>query len=267
MSGDASPLQRLALALEFDGMAFHGWQRQETGASVQASLEDALAAVDGHPVRTVAAGRTDAGVHGEALLVHADVDRERWQRAPRAYLHGLNQHLPPTLRVVGLRAVAPDFHARFDCQERAYRYRIWNRSTATALHAWRHWWMPRALNVEAMNAAASLLLGEHDFSSFRAAGCQSRSASRELRQLEAGRDGWCVHIDVRADAFLYHMVRNLVGTLVRVGIGEWEPAQVQALLLAKDRKQGAATAPAHGLYFVDAVYRDFRSSQLVGLCD
>ncbi len=266
MSEETLSLQRLALVLEFDGMGFHGWQRQETGATVQASLEDALEAVDGRSCRTVAAGRTDAGVHGEAMLVHADVDAKRWLRSPRAYLHGVNQHLPASLRVVGLRPVPVDFHARFDCLERAYSYRIWNRSTASALHTWRHWWMPRALNVEAMNEAAALLLGEHDFSSFRASGCQSRSPRRELRQLSASQDGWCVRIDVCADAFLYHMVRNLVGCLVRVGTGEWHPQHVQALLQARDRTQGAATAPAHGLYFRDAVYRDFRASELVGCC-
>jgi tRNA pseudouridine38-40 synthase len=264
MSGEATSVQRLALALEFDGMAFHGWQRQETGASVQASLEDALAAIDGRPGRTVAAGRTDAGVHGEALLVHADVDAQRWQRSPRAYLHGVNQHLPPSLRVVGLRAVPADFHARFDCLERSYRYRIWNRSAPSALHAWRHWWMPRPLSVEAMNEAAAGLLGEHDFSAFRASGCQSRSPSRELRQLHVAQDGWCISIDVRANAFLYHMVRNLVGVLVKVGSGAWAPPDVQALLHSRDRTQGAATAPAHGLYFRDAVYADFRASELVG---
>jgi tRNA pseudouridine38-40 synthase len=266
MSEAAASVQRLALALEFDGMAFHGWQRQETAASVQASLEDALAAIDGRAGRTVAAGRTDAGVHGEALLVHADVDATRWERSPRAYLHGVNQHLPPPLRVVGLRAVPADFHARFDCLERAYRYRIWNRSTAPALHAWRHWWMPRKLSVEAMNEAAALLLGEHDFSAFRASGCQSRSPRRELRQLAAAGDGWCISIDVSANAFLYHMVRNLVGCLVRVGCGEWQPRDVQALLRGRDRTQGAATAPAHGLYFRDAAYADFRASELVGRC-
>lgn len=266
MSEESRSVQRLALVLEFDGKAFHGWQRQEAGATVQASLEDALAAIDGQPVRTVAAGRTDAGVHGEGLLVHADVDAGRWRRSPRAYLHGVNQHLPASLRVIGLRAVAPDFHARFDCLERAYRYRIWNRSTASALHAWRHWWMPRALDVAAMNAAAAGLLGEHDFSAFRAAGCQSRSPRRELRRLHVVQEGWNVCIDVRADAFLYHMVRNLVGVLAQVGIGAWKASDVQALLSSRDRSRGAATAPAHGLYFVDAVYRDFRASELVGRC-
>lgn len=266
MNAVADALQRIALVLEFDGTAFHGWQRQETGDSVQASLEHALALIDGHAVRTVAAGRTDAGVHAEALLAHADVDAARWRRSPRAYMHGVNQHLPSGLRVVGVRAVDADFHARFDCLERAYRYRIWNRPTASALYAWRHWWMPRTLDVEAMNGSAALLIGEHDFSSFRASGCQAHSASRDVRRLVVARQGWCVDIEVRANAFLYHMVRNLVGVLVQVGIGEWNAADVEALLLAKDRTRGPATAPAHGLYFIDAAYRDFRASELVGHC-
>ncbi|HXH64565.1 MAG TPA: tRNA pseudouridine(38-40) synthase TruA [Mariprofundaceae bacterium] len=264
MTDEAPSSRRIALVLEYDGMQFNGWQRQKSGRSVQEDLEQALRAVDGGDCRTVAAGRTDAGVHAEALLVHADVDAGRWRRSPRAYMHGVNQHLPPSLRVVGVRGVHGGFHARFDCLERAYRYRIWNRPTASALHAWRHWWMPRALSTDAMNAAAAFLVGEHDFSAFRAAGCQSHSASRDLRQLRVERDGWVVSIDVRANAFLYHMVRNIVGSLVRVGVGDWQSSDIRNLLESRDRGLGAATAPAHGLYFRDAVYEGFRASELVG---
>jgi tRNA pseudouridine38-40 synthase len=263
---DAGPSnRRIALVLEYDGTCFNGWQRQKVGHAVQEDLEQALHAIDGRDCRTVAAGRTDAGVHAEAMLVHADVDAARWQRSPRAYVHGVNQILSAPLRVVGVRAVHPQFHARFDCLERAYRYRIWNRPTASALHAWRHWWMPRRLSLEAMNEAACLLIGEHDFSAFRAAGCQSHSPCRDLRRLHVAQDGWTVSIDVHANAFLYHMVRNIVGSLVRVGVGDWHPEQVQALLRSADRTQGAATAPAHGLYFRDAVYKGFRASELIGV--
>lgn len=256
--------QRIAMAIEFDGKAFHGWQRQKNAASVQASLEDALAQVEGCEVETAAAGRTDTGVHGEALLVHTDVSTDRWMRSPRAYTQGVNRLLCDQVRVTGVRAVSPDFHARFDCLERRYRYEIWNRSTPSAIHNWRHWWMPRTLDLQAMQQAAACFIGEHDFTSFRAAGCQAASAVRNLRHVEVYRDGWRVMIEVRADAFLYHMVRNIVGTLARIGTGDWPPEMVNELLALKDRTRAAATAPAHGLYFSDAIYEGFSARDLIG---
>ncbi|WP_167631761.1 tRNA pseudouridine(38-40) synthase TruA [Mariprofundus ferrooxydans] len=258
--------QRIALALEFDGRPFHGWQQQENATSVQACLQDALQAVEGEPLTVVAAGRTDAGVHAEALLVHADVSAARWQRSPRAYLHGCNSHLPDEIRVVGVRAVAADFHARFACRGRSYRYQIWNRNTASALQRWRHWWMPRSLNIEAMQEAAVHCLGRHDFSALRAAGCQAAHAEKHIRSLEIVQHDHCIHIHVSADAFLYHMVRNLVGNLVEVGAGKRSPDDFAALLASRDRQMGAATAPAHGLYFTDAWYDDFNSRDLIGTC-
>lgn len=261
---DGAQAQRIAMVLEFDGRHFSGWQRQVNAPSIQASLESALAEVDGKPIRIIAAGRTDAGVHAEALLVHADVNAARWQRARRAYTHGVNSYLPDSVRVVGVRAVGEGFHARFDCLERAYRYQIWNRPIAPALQAWRHWWMPRVLNLTAMQQAARSLLGRHDFSAFRAAGCQAASAIRELRQLDVEQHDGCILIYVRADAFLYHMVRNIVGNLVQVGIGVWPPEEISRLLQSRNRVLGAATAPAHGLYFTDAVYKEFRASEIPG---
>lgn len=257
--------QRIALAVEYDGHGLCGWQRQDNGPSVQQHMEEALAHIDGCVIEAVAAGRTDAGVHAEAQLVHADVDAERFTRAPHAYTHGVNQRLPGSIRVVGAMAVAAGFHARFDCRERAYRYRIWNRNTATALYPWRHWWMPRALDLGTMRAAAEYLIGRHDFSAFRASGCQAATSVRELREIAIEQVGWCVELHFRADAFLYHMVRNLVGSLVRVGIGDWPPAKIAELLAAGDRRLAAATAPAHGLYFTDAVYDVFAARQLIGL--
>jgi len=258
-------MQRIVLAVEFDGHGFCGWQRQDNGASLQAALETALAAVDGKPVACMAAGRTDAGVHGEAMLVHADVCGDRFSKSPMAYVHGVNQHLPEQIKVIGVRAVAADFHARFDCRERAYRYQIWNRRTAPAIERWRHWWMPRPLNIAAMQQAGDVLLGRHDFSSFRAAGCQASSPQRELRALRISQSGCCVSIELRADAFLYHMVRNVVGSLVRVGIGKWPVENMQSLLAARDRAQAAETAPAHGLYFTNAVYDGFDARAVGGL--
>ncbi|MDX8405711.1 MAG: tRNA pseudouridine(38-40) synthase TruA [Mariprofundus sp.] len=257
--------QRIALALEFDGRPFHGWQQQNNAVSVQSCLQDALQTIEGSAVRTMAAGRTDAGVHAEALLVHADVSALRWQRSPRAYLHGCNGRLPDEIRVVGVRAVASDFHARFGCRGRAYRYQIWNRNTASALQRWRHWWMPRALNVDNMQAAAVHCLGLHDFSALRAAGCQAAHAKKNIRSLQIVQQQHCIHLHVAADAFLYHMVRNLVGNLVEVGAGKRSPDDFAALLASGDRQQGAATAPAHGLYFANAMYDDFNSRDLIGV--
>ncbi len=255
--------QRIVMVLEFDGQSFHGWQRQQNADSVQQVLEAALQRIEGRPVATVAAGRTDAGVHAEALAVHADVDARRWQRQPRAYLHGCNSLLPESVRVIGLRAVAHDFHARFDCRGRSYCYRIWQRGTASALEQWRHWWMPRPLELDRMRDAARLCMGERDFAAFQAAGCQAGHARRRITRLEIVRDGYCVRIEVSANAFVYHMVRNLVGNLVEVGIGKRSVEEFGELLQGRDRSRGAATAPAHGLYFTDAIYDEFTARSLI----
>jgi len=257
-------LQRIAMVVEFDGTVFHGWQRQDNAVTVQAVLEDALGKIERHPVTLFAAGRTDAGVHAEALLLHTDVSYERWQRSARAYTQGMNQLLPDVIRVTGVRAVKDNFHARFDCTERRYRYRIWNRSTASAIHRWRHWWMPRRLDLDAMTEASRYLLGLQDFSSFRASGCQAATAVREVKYVGIEQQGWEVFIDIHADAFLYHMVRNIVGSLVRVGTGSRQPVWLAEVLSAGDRNKAAATAPAHGLYFTDAIYREFSARELVG---
>lgn len=257
-------MQRIAMAVEFDGRLFHGWQRQDNASSAQAAIEDALTKIERIESKLVAAGRTDSGVHAEALLVHADVSSQRWQRSHRAYTQGLNQLLPEGISITGVRAVRGDFHARFDCLERRYRYQIWNRSTPSAIHRWRHWWVPRMIGLNAMEEAAKCLIGEHDFSSFRASGCQAATATREIRHISMQQQGWEISIDIRADAFLYHMVRNIVGSLVRVGIGDWPSDKMVEVLKAKDRSLAAATAPAHGLYFTDAIYADFSSSELVG---
>ncbi len=260
--------RRIAMVLEFDGHDFSGWQRQRNASSIQQHLEDALQAVDQRSpeqLQLVAAGRTDAGVHACAMLVHANVAAHRWQRAPRAYLHGVNARLPETIRVIGVQGVADNFHARFDCLERAYCYQIWNRSTLSALHRWRHWWMPRPLDIEAMRAAAHLTVGKRDFSALRASGCQAHSPVRHVREVTIEQRDDCIRIHVRADAFLYHMVRNLVGNLVEVGLGKNSVQGFAHLLEQGDRRLGAATAPAQGLFFTDAVYADFRATELIGL--
>jgi len=254
--------QRIVMCLEYDGHGLCGWQRQRGAPTVQQYLEDALARIDGRDVACVAAGRTDAGVHAEAMAVHADVDAGRFHRAPLAYVHGVNSHLPVQVRVLGVRAMDAAFHARFDCRERAYRYQIWNRGTAPALDRWRHWWMPRRLDVGRMRQAANCLFGRHDFSAFRASGCQAAHAVREIRRLEILREGHGVFFLLRADAFLYHMVRNIVGALVEVGVGNWPVERMAEVLASGNRSRAAATAPAQGLYFTEAVYEGFSSRDI-----
>lgn len=258
-------LKRIAMVVEFDGSQFHGWQRQDNAISAQAVLEDVLAGIEQQPVQLTAAGRTDAGVHAEALLVHADIDAARWQRSSRAYTQGVNRLLPDGICVNGVRSVADDFHARFNCVERRYRYQIWNRTTPSAIHRWRHWWMPRPLDLDAMREASKYILGEHDFSAFRASGCQAPNPVRELRHVDIKNHGWEIIIDIHANAFLYHMVRNIVGTLVDVGKHRWPADQVQEILKSKDRNLAGVTAPAHGLYFTDALYDGFSAKEMVGL--
>ncbi len=257
-------MQRIAMVVEFDGQPFHGWQQQNNATSVQAALQDALQHIEGKTVQVAGAGRTDAGVHAEAMLAHADVDATRWQRSHLAYIHGCNSFLPDQIRIVGVRAVQSDFHARFDCRGRSYRYQIWNRNTASALHRWQHWWIPRVLDVASIQQAAEHCMGRQDFSALRAAGCQAASATRCISALSIEKTGHCITISVSADAFLYHMVRNLVGNLVDVGRGRSTPDAFASLLANKNRSLGAATAPAHGLYFVDAKYDDFCSQELIG---
>ena len=252
--------QRLVLVLEFDGTAFAGWQRQANAQGVQEVLEEALARIEGRRIATVASGRTDAGVHAEALPVHADVDAARWRRSPRAYVQGLNQLLPPALRVLAAHAVAADFDARRDCLARVYCYRIWTRPVASALCRWRHWWMPRPLDLSAMHEAACALVGGHAFAAFRAAGCQAAHPHRFVQRLELHPRPWGLEILVQADAFLYRMVRFIVGALVEVGLHRRSPDWVRTLIARGAPRPPAA--PAHGLYFVDAIYADFSARAL-----
>lgn len=259
---------RIALIIEYDGHGLVGWQRQDNGPSVQARLEDALAQVDGRAVKTVACGRTDADVHAEAQVVHADVDVARASRSLRAYSHGLNAFLPGSIRVMAARAVSDRFHARFACIERAYRYQMWNREVAPALQRWRHWWLPRPMDVDGMRAAAAHLLGKQDFSSFRSSGCSASTPVRDVRRIDIESHGCVIAVNIRADAFVYHMVRNIVGALAWVGLGKWQPDMLAQLLEARDRRQVTAPmAPGHGLYFTDAVYPEFAAQQVLAGMD
>ena len=259
--------QRIAFVIEFDGAKFHGWQRQDNAFSVQEAMEDAMLKLEGKQSAPsfAAAGRTDSGVHATHMFIHADVSHSMWQSSPHAYIKGLNYHLRDAgVLVHGVQAVADDFHARFDCFERRYQYIIWNRPVSSVLHKEKAWWVFQPLDIDKMNQAASFIVGKHDFSTFRAAGCQANAPERNLKVLEVKQDGHFFTVDVAADAFLYHMVRNIVGTLVAVGIGRWQPEYVQELLDGKNRCLAAQTAPAHGLYFTNAIYPDFSAQDISG---
>ena len=242
---------RIALGLEYDGSRFHGFERQPARRTVQGEVEEALARVAASPVRVVCAGRTDAGVHALGQVVHFDSVASR---PARAWVRGTNTYLSPDVTVLWARCVAEDFHARFLALRRRYRYLIVNRSTRPALLAGRAAWEHRRLDARCMHLGAQHLAGEHDFSSFRAAGCQASHPVRHVHRIEVLRSGERVVIDVCANAFLQHMVRNIAGTLLAVGSGVQDPAWVASVLAARDRRAAGVTAPPGGLYLVGVDY-------------
>lgn len=242
---------RFAISLEYDGGAFCGWQTQPGGCAVQDAVERALAEFAGNPVATVCAGRTDAGVHATAQVVHFDAPVER---PLDAWVRGVNAHLPATVAVRWARAVPADFHARFSATARGYDYWLLNDPVRSPLHEGRVGWVFGPLDVAAMQAAADLLVGKHDFTSFRAAECQAASPVRELRELSVARFGRLIRVRAGANAFLHHMVRNLVGTLVYVGLGRQPPGWARGVLDARDRAVAAPTFAAAGLYLTRVDY-------------
>jgi tRNA pseudouridine38-40 synthase len=242
---------RIAVGIEYDGAAFHGWQVQAHCHSVQAEAEAALGSVAGHPVALTIAGRTDSGVHARAQVAHFDTEAVRPERG---WLLGANSALPPTVSLRWARAVPGHFHARYSATGRSYRYLILNRHARSALAAGRCLVVHPPLDAAAMQAAAALLEGEHDFSAFRAAECQARSPVRRLGTLRVERhDDW-VTVEASANAFLHHMVRNIVGLLLLVGKGAAPPERAREQLESRQRHLGAPTAPAQGLYFWQAHY-------------
>jgi tRNA pseudouridine38-40 synthase len=247
------PLRRLALGIEYDGGAFSGWQSQRRPEldTIQEALEAALGRVADHSVSTVCAGRTDAGVHARAQVVHFDTTA---CRPERAWVLGTNAHLPRGVSVQWAKAVPEAFHARFSAVSRSYRYLLLNRRQRSALWADRCWQLRQTLDVQLMERAGQALLGEQDFSAFRGSGCQSRTPMRKVESLRVTRAGDCVAIDIRANAFLLHMVRNITGALVRVGTGERTEDWIATLLASRDRRQAAETAPPQGLYLVAVAY-------------
>ena len=244
---------RIALGIEYDGTSYNGWQRQKTGLGVQQRLEEALSLVANQPVEVICAGRTDTGVHASGQVVHFDTDSERGERG---WLLGANTNLPEDISVVWVKPVGQDFHARFSATARSYHYRILNRLQRSALRRNRAWWVYEPLDETLMQTAAQRLLGEHDFSAFRAAACQANTAVRTITEINVCRSGDWLTIDVTANAFLMNMVRNIVGTLAAVGLGEQDVAWISDVLEGRDRKVGGITAPPHGLTLVGVEYPD-----------
>jgi tRNA pseudouridine38-40 synthase len=236
---------KIALGIAYDGSHFCGWQTQPSGGSVQDHLESAIAAIAGHQVRVTAAGRTDAGVHAVAQVVHFETEAERPESA---WVRGVNAHLPEAAAVQWAVPVDAAFHARFSAVGRSYRYVLYNHAVRPALASRHVGWFHDPLDLDAMRAAASLLVGRHDFSAFRAAECQAKTPERTLALASVARRGPYVVFDFRADAFLHHMVRNIVGSLVYVGKGRHLPQWIGDVLASRDRALAAPTFAPDGLY-------------------
>ena len=242
---------RVALGVEYDGSRFHGWQKQPGGDTVQDALEAALSRIAGRRIDVVCAGRTDAGVHATGQVVHFDTSVDR---PLTAWVRGVNSFLPPAVVVCWARAVTEDFHARFSAYGRCYRYILINRPQRMGVWHGRVGWYHHELNVESMRQAAEFLLGEHDFSAFRAADCQAKSPLKTMRKANVLRSGDMIVFDFEAGAFLHHMVRNLVGSLVYVGQGRHAPEWMPELLTSRKRSLAAPTFSAAGLYLVEVKY-------------
>ena len=242
---------RIALGIEYDGSEFSGWQRQEGRPTVQVSIERALSSVADGTITVQCAGRTDAGVHASYQVVHFDSYADR---SERSWILGANVNLPPQVGVLWARTVPESFHARFSATSRAYDYLICNRKTKPALWHGKVSWECRALDVQRMADAATFWLGEHDFSSFRARGCQAKHPVRTIRRFEVVAADGFIKLSVEANAFLQHMVRNFAGVLMEIGMGKREPAWAQEVLEMRDRECGGVTAPPEGLYLTAVHY-------------
>lgn len=242
---------RYAVGIEYDGAGFSGWQRQDHASTVQQSVEHAIGKVANHPVTVIAAGRTDTGVHARGQVVHFDSPSER---SERQWILGINSNLPDTVRSLWVRAVDDSFHARFGAYSRSYRYRILNRWVRPAIGVDHFAWCREPLDEALMQQAAEVLLGKHDFSAFRSAGCSAQHAIREVTSVSVKRKRDVVDVDISANAFLYHMVRNIVGSLVAVGRGEESIDWFAQVFAGKDRKLAGVAAEPQGLYFMAVRY-------------
>lgn len=244
---------RIALGIEYNGTNYFGWQSQPNVPTLQNCLETALAKVATHAVRVHCAGRTDEGVHALWQVVHFETAT---LRSNVAWLFGTNSYLPPDIRVKWMQEVPEHFHARFSAIARTYRYLILSQPTASAIHHNKVTWLPRHLDEPKMQQAAQHLLGEHDFSSFRASSCQAKTTVRNVQSLQVKRDATTqlIVIDIKANAFLHHMVRNIVGVLVQIGLGKKDPYWAKEVLTARNRSAASNTAPACGLYLMHVEY-------------
>jgi len=242
---------RIALGVEYNGSAYYGWQRQKDVVSVQGILEKALSKIANEPITVQCAGRTDSGVHGTGQVVHFDTQA---LRSDRGWTLGLNSYLPDDIAIRWAKPVVDDFHARFSATARRYRYIICNTALRPAILAngLSHYY--QSLDVGLMAQGASHLIGTHDFTSYRALHCQAHSAVRELKHLKVSRQGQFVVIDIKANGFLHHMVRNIVGTLIKIGEGSEQPIYSKEVLAFKDRAQAPTMAKAGGLYLVEVDY-------------
>lgn len=251
---------KIALTLEYDGTHYFGWQSQPDRNSVQAEVEKALSAVADAPLRVICAGRTDTGVHALGQVLHFETSAKR---KPIAWVLGVNTHLPNDISIRSMRVVDEAFHARYSATQRHYQYIIYNRPTRSALWDKRMAWACRPLDAEAMHAAGQYLVGEHDFSAFRASGCQAKTPIRQLSHLSVKRQGPMIVVDISANAFLHHMVRNIMGVLMHIGRGEAPAAWAGEVLASCDRTQAANTAPACGLYLVKVDYPGYNISSTI----
>ena len=242
---------RIALGLEYDGNHFCGWQTQPEGCGVQDRLEQALSDMAGHQIGVVAAGRTDTGVHALCQVVHFDTETER---PLSAWVRGINANLPPNVRVLWAHVVPEDFHARFSARRRDYQFVLYNAPVASAVMASKASWFHLPLDVGKMAEGAKFLEGEHDFSAFRASECQAKSPIRTLYEAEVSKHGDCIVFNFSANAFLHHQVRNMVGALIYVGKGSFEPLHIKTLLQARDRTKSPPTFSPDGLYLTGVGY-------------
>jgi len=246
-------MARLALSIEYDGRAFEGWQSQTHGKTVQDKLQSAIALIAGHAVSLSCAGRTDSGVHATTQVAHFDTTVTR---PLSAWVRGVNAHLPNTISVRCAWEVAEDFHARYSALARRYRYVLLNRPVRPAILAGKVGWFYLPLDLSVMQSAATAILGEQDFSAFRAAECQAKSPVRTVREARVFQQGDVICFDFEANGFLHHMIRNLVGALVHIGKGEAEAAYMNELLEMRDRRRAPPTFMPDGLYFCGVEYPD-----------
>ena len=246
-------MQKYRSIVEYDGRHYVGWQRQDNGPSIQAAVEEAILNFCGEQVEVIAAGRTDSGVHALGMTTHFALLNNNHD--PATVRKAINFHLgSQPIKIIETEIVPDSFHARFSAIERRYLYRILNRQSPPTLDCGRVWHVPRKLDIAGMQEAAEILIGEHDFSSFRAKDCQAASPIKTLNMIKVSKSGDEIHISAHARSFLHRQIRNIVGSLKLVGEGKWDSDDIERILLAKNRTKAGPTAPAEGLYFLEVIY-------------